>query len=123
MTRSRRAAVRQTPSSLSTVTVSDFVRGALYDIDKPTVVMTHGEPVGMWIPRGQYETLVGTSGFYYGSSNLVATTMASTPPMANNVLIGSTSTPPVPDNIRAAVAQLHSYLNPEEGSDGEEEGS
>lgn len=101
------------------MSVSDFVRGGLYDIQQPTVVMTHGEPMGMWVPRGQYEN-------FYGS---VMNTTSSTPDWNTATIAMASSSPllrsasTVPDPIRAAVAQLHAYLNTEEEIDGEEEGS
>jgi hypothetical protein len=108
MTRSRRKEVRKTPSSLKTMTVSEFVRGGLYDIDESTVVVTHGEPMGMWIPRGQYETLMGVNGTYYASST-------STSDLTRNFtgVMASAASPQEPVDVAGlnkAVKQMQEYI-------------
>lgn len=91
--------------------IRDFLRGGIYDAEQPVTVMRNNVELGTWYPKGQGVTT------YYNVSN----TSFTTPTMNNVLLASSSSTAPIPDNIRAAVSQLHAYLNPEEGNDGEEE--
>lgn len=86
MTRTRRAEVRKTPSSLKTMSVSEFVRGGLYDAAESTIVVTHGEPLGMWVPRGQYEALVGMNGTFYGATSSFSTPTADSGSQTHSVM-------------------------------------
>lgn len=42
-----------TPPAIKTVGVREFMRGGIYDITEPTVVMSHSDELGTWYPRGQ----------------------------------------------------------------------
>jgi hypothetical protein len=67
-----------TPPSVNSIGVREFVRGAIYDLDQPTVVMSRSTELGTWYPRGQ-----GASVFYAGTTT--------TPPLSDNVSSTATS--------------------------------
>lgn len=128
MSRSRRVELRKTETPLPTMTVSDFVRGGIYDVQEQTMILTHGEPLGTWIPRGQSAT-------YYAANstptNSTTTATAGTTPATNYVfpVLSAANLANQPSNvdmdgIREAVAKLNAFLNAEseEDNDGQEEG-
>lgn len=101
MSRSKRASstLRSTTSpSIPTVSVSEFVRGAIYDLTEPTMVMSHSTELGTWYPRGQ-----GVSANYFASSTSSTPTLDFTG--SSNVMLGSTSAtaPLTSQTISAAV--------------------
>lgn len=102
------------------MTVSDFVRGGLYDTSETTYVMTHGEELGVWIPR--------TAGAAYNvvTSNLTADSTLTADPLRNftGMVMAAGSTPPTNETVSAlsdAVTKLHEYLA-QQSTEGKEEG-
>lgn len=92
MPRSRKVSARtSTPPSVKTVSVSEFVRGGIYDITEPTVVMSHSTELGTWYPRGQGMTSV----YYSASSGL--------PTVYGNTMNAPTTTADVTDSLAAAI--------------------
>lgn len=65
-----------TPPEVKSIGVREFLRGGIYNLDEPTVVMSHSDVIGTWVPRGQ-----GLTATYYASSSTTPTmdsTFAST---------------------------------------------
>ena len=103
-----------TPPAVNTISVSEFVRGGLYSLERPTVVMSHSAELGTWYPRGQ-----GVTTNYYGAAGTVP------PDSTQTFSILRSSTAPSPgvdlEGIRTAVAKLHEYLGlPEQAAKKEE---
>lgn len=116
MSRSRRASLRKTPTSLNTMTISDFVRGGVYDLKEATVIVTHGEPLGMWTPRDKYEaalayqatTTDGTTSYLNVSNSPDVNLSGST---SSTLEASSTRSTVNVDALNSAVDKLHEYLN------------
>ena len=108
--------------------IREFLRGGVYSVNAPVTVMNHNTEMGLWIPRGQYETAIGVGGAYYVSSTPTASitspdiTSLSSSPLVGSLLRSSNTSSPDLNNIRDAVAMLHAYLNPQEEPSGKEEG-
>jgi len=105
-----KASVRNTtPPAINTMSVTEFVRGGLYDIDTPTTVVSHGNELGTWYPRGQ-----GVTANYYAAS----TTTAQVPNgFATRNFVGSlaAAAPPADEpldvaGLNDAVRQMKEYL-------------
>ena len=117
------------PPAVNTVNVSEFVRGALYNLKEPTVVMTHGTELGTWYPRGQ-----GVTANYYSATSRpdLADDNASFSALVAGAPTRSFSadtSPPVDVvGLNKAVQMMQQYLaavqpQTQEESSGEEEGS
>lgn len=43
---------------MKTIGVREFLRGGYQQVGKPTLVMSHSRPVGIWMPYDENETLL-----------------------------------------------------------------
>jgi len=90
------AALRSTtPPAIATISVSAFVRGGLYNITEPTVVMSHSDELGTWYPRGQ-----GVAANYMLSTSHMTSSLG---PVTSNSLVGRGNETLTNDTISLAV--------------------
>lgn len=107
----------KTPPAIPTISVSEFVRGGLYQLDKPTTVMSHSEELGTWYPKGQ-----GVTANYY--SSIDSSTVDMLGASSSVSLGGGVLRAQEPVNVKAlneAVRQMQEFLRSVPGNtEGEE---
>ena len=68
------------------MTVSEFVRGGIYNLSQDTIIMSHGTELGRWTPRGQTPTA------YYASTPTSASDLSGLATTLTKLRMGGTTT-------------------------------
>jgi hypothetical protein len=84
-----------TPPEVKSMGIREFMRGGVYDLKEPTVIMSHSDVMGTWVPRGQ-----GVTANY---ASVLSATASSLPMASSTSSFSSGNTALTAESISQAV--------------------